>query len=37
MDWSDPLVAHRLLDQTNAFVDATDAEDRGIHLLDPVP
>ncbi|CAN5486712.1 Fic family protein [soil metagenome] len=35
MDWSTLAVARRLLDRTNAFVDANDAEDRGLQLLDP--
>jgi hypothetical protein len=35
MDWSTLPVARRLLDRTNAFVDANEAEDRGLHLLDP--
>jgi hypothetical protein len=35
MDWSDLDVARRLFDRTNALVDANDAEDRGLHLLDP--
>jgi hypothetical protein len=36
MDWSGPPpTTRRLLERSNAFVDATDAEDRGIHLLDP--
>jgi fido (protein-threonine AMPylation protein) len=37
MDWSTLTVARRLLDATNAFADANDAEDRGLHLLDPTP
>lgn len=35
MDWSTLDIAHAFLNQTNAFVDANDAEDRGLHLLDP--
>jgi len=35
MDWSTLAVARALLDRTNAFVDANDAEDRGLQLLDP--
>ena len=35
MDWSTLDIARGHLEQTNAFVDANDAEDRGIHLLDP--
>ncbi len=35
MDWSTLPRARQLLDQTNAFADANDAEDRGLHLLDP--
>ena len=35
MDWSTLAVSRALLDQTNAFVDANDAEDRGLQLLDP--
>jgi len=35
MDWSTLAIARELLDRTNAFVDANDAEDRGIQLLDP--
>jgi fido (protein-threonine AMPylation protein) len=35
MDWSTLAVARELLDRTNAFVDANDAEDRGLQLLDP--
>jgi hypothetical protein len=35
MDWSTLTVARRLLERTNAFLDANDAEDRGLHLLDP--
>jgi hypothetical protein len=35
MDWSTLPGARRLLDRTNAFVDANEAEDRGLHLLDP--
>lgn len=35
MDWSTLTVARRLLESTNAFVDPNDAEDRGLHLLDP--
>lgn len=35
MDWSTLPLARDLLAQTNAFVDANDAEDRGVQLLDP--
>lgn len=35
MDWSTLDIARGHLDRTNAFVDANDAEDRGLHLLDP--
>ncbi|MGH9113751.1 MAG: Fic family protein [Acidimicrobiales bacterium] len=35
MDWSTLVIARGLLDRTNAFVDANDAEDRGLQLLDP--
>jgi len=35
MDWTNLDSSRRLLEQTNAFVDANDAEDRGLHLLDP--
>lgn len=35
MDWSNLLIARQLLEHTNAFVDANDAEDRGLQLLDP--
>ncbi len=35
MDWSTLATARELLDRTNAFVDANDAEDRGLQLLDP--
>jgi hypothetical protein len=35
MDWSTFAAARELLDHTNAFVDANDAEDRGLQLLDP--
>lgn len=37
MDWSTREVARAALEATNAFVDANDAEDRGLQLLDPVP
>ncbi len=36
MDWSTLAGARQHLDRTNAFVDANDAEDRGLQLLDPV-
>jgi len=36
MDWSTLAVGRALLERTNAFVDANDAEDRGLQLLDPV-
>jgi hypothetical protein len=35
MDWSTLPIARALLDRANAFVDANDAEDRGLQLLDP--
>jgi hypothetical protein len=35
MDWSTFAVTRALLDRTNAFIDANDAEDRGLQLLDP--
>jgi fido (protein-threonine AMPylation protein) len=35
MDWSTLDVTRSLLERTNAFVDANDAEDRGLQLLDP--
>ncbi len=35
MDWSTIGTSRQLLDRTNAFVDASDAEDRGLHLLAP--
>jgi hypothetical protein len=35
MNWSTLPVARGALEATNAFVDANDAEDRGLHLLDP--
>jgi hypothetical protein len=35
MDWSTLAAARALLERTNAFVDANDAEDRGLQLLDP--
>ncbi len=35
MDWSTLVVARDLLERTNTFVDANDAEDRGLQLLDP--
>jgi Fic family protein len=35
MDWSTLDVTHRALERTNALVDANDAEDRGLQLLDP--
>jgi len=35
MDWSTLESARTLLDRTNALADANDAEDRGLHLLDP--
>lgn len=36
MDWSTREASRAQLEQTNAFADANDAEDRGLHLLDPV-
>jgi Fic family protein len=35
MDWSALDVTRRALERTNALVDANDAEDRGLQLLDP--
>jgi len=35
IDWSTLAVARMRLERTNAFVDANDAEDRGLQLLDP--
>jgi len=35
MDWSTLDISRGLLEQTNAFVDANGAEDRGLQLLDP--
>ena len=35
MDWSSLAGARQLLDRTHAFVDANNAEDRGLQLLDP--
>lgn len=35
-DWSTLEGARRQLDRSNAFVDANDAEERGLHLIDPV-
>lgn len=34
MDWSDLDRTRAHLDATNAFIDANDAEDRGLRLLD---
>ena len=36
IDWSTLTAARAVLEQTNAFADANDAEDRGLQLLDPV-
>lgn len=36
MDWSSLQLARTRLDASNAFMDANDAEDRGLHLLDPM-
>lgn len=36
MDWSTMSLSRRLLENTNAFVDPDDAEDRGLHLLDAI-
>jgi hypothetical protein len=36
MDWSTLSHSRELLESTNAFADPNDAEDRGLHLLDPV-
>jgi hypothetical protein len=35
MDWSTLASARAQLERTHAFVDANDAEDRGLQLLDP--
>jgi hypothetical protein len=35
MDWSTLESARTSLDRTNALANANDAEDRGLHLLDP--
>ena len=35
VDWSTIRTARFDLDRTNAFVDANDAEDRGLRLMDP--
>jgi len=35
MDWSTLDLARGHLERANAFVDANDAEDRGLQLLDP--
>jgi Fic family protein len=35
MDWSNLAGSRQLLDRTHAFVDANNAEDRGLQLLDP--
>lgn len=35
MDWSTLVGARGQLERANAFVDANDAEDRGIQLVDP--
>lgn len=35
MDWSDIATAKGSLDATNALLDANEAEDRGLQLLDP--
>jgi hypothetical protein len=35
MDWSTLVTARAVLERTNAFVDANDAEDRGLQLRDP--
>lgn len=36
MDWTTRPVARALLEETNAFLAADDAEDRGLQLLDPI-
>jgi len=36
MDWTRRPVARALLEETNAFLTADDAEDRGLQLLDPI-
>jgi hypothetical protein len=35
VDWSTLVTSRQILDRTNAFVAANDAEDRGLRLLDP--
>jgi hypothetical protein len=35
VDWSTLAIARSELDRTHAFVDANDAEDRGLRLMDP--
>ncbi|NOX30191.1 MAG: cell filamentation protein Fic [Actinobacteria bacterium] len=35
VDWTSLATATAHLEATNAFVDSNDAEDRGLHLLDP--
>jgi hypothetical protein len=35
VDWSTLEIARSELDRTNAFLDANDAEDRGLPLTDP--
>lgn len=35
IDWSTLATARDALERTHAFVDANDAEDRGLQLLDP--
>jgi fido (protein-threonine AMPylation protein) len=37
VDWSTVELARGQLDRSNAFVDANDAEDRGLHLVDQRP
>jgi hypothetical protein len=35
MDWSTMATALGMLEATNALLDANDAEDRGVRLMDP--
>jgi hypothetical protein len=35
VDWSTLATSRHDLERANAFVDADDAEDRGLQLLDP--
>jgi len=36
MDWTTRPIASAHLDETNAFLAADDAEERGLQLLDPI-